>query len=110
MGCHPHKEKGEKMKKFMFLYYGFEDWVPTPEIKEAWGKWFASVGDKMVDSGSPFGPGREISHTGTKELPLGKESLTGYSIINADNMGEAEKIAKGCPIITAIRIYEAMSM
>jgi hypothetical protein len=96
------------MKKFVFLTYGFE--MPTQEIQDAWGKWFASIGDKMVDSGSPFGGGREISHAGTKELPLGKESLTGYCIINADNLDEAEKIAKGCPIITSIRVYEAMSM
>jgi len=64
----------------------------------------------MVDGGSPLGPGREISHTGTKELPLGMESLTGYCIINADNIDDAEKIAKACPIITSVRVYEANSM
>ena len=96
------------MKKFVFFHYGFE--TPTQEIQEAWGKWFASISDKIVDSGSPLGPGREISRSGTKELPLGKESLTGYCIINADNLDAAEKIAQGCPIITSIRVYEAMSM
>ena len=96
------------MKKFVFLSYGYE--TPTQEIQDAWGKWFASIGDKMVDSGSPFGAGREITHTGTKELSLGKEALTGYCIINADNIDEAEKIAKACPIITSVRVYEAMSM
>ena len=96
------------MKKFVIFHYGFE--MPTQEIQDAWGKWFASIGDKMVDSGSPFGAGREITHSGTKELPLGKESLTGYCIINADNIDDAEKIAKGCPIITSIRVYPAMSM
>ncbi len=96
------------MKKFVFFHYGFE--TPTQEIQEAWGKWFASIGDKIVDSGSPLGPGREISRSGTKELPLGMESLTGYSIINADSLDEAEKLLKGCPMITSIRVYEAMSM
>ena len=96
------------MKKFVFLYFGFEPL--TEEIKQAWGKWFVSIGDKMVDSGNPFGTGREISHTGTKELPLGVESITGYSIINAANIEEAEEIAQGCPIITSIRVYETMSM
>jgi len=38
------------------------------------------------------------------------ESLTGYLVINADSMDEAEIIAKACPIITSIRVYEAMSM
>ncbi len=96
------------MKKYVFVSYGFTE--PTREIQEAWGKWFASIGARMVDPGSPLGSGREISHSGTKELPLGMESLTGYCIINADNMDEAEKIARECPIITSIRVYEAMSM
>ncbi len=59
----------------------------------------------MVDSGNPFGAGREITHTGTKELPLGAESVTGYMIINADSLDEAEEIAKTCTIITSIRVY-----
>ncbi len=96
------------MKKFVFLHYGFE--TPTQEIMDAWGKWFASIGDKMVDPGSPLGSGREISRTGTKDLPMGMESLTGYTVINADSIDEAEKIAKGCPMITSVRVYEAMSM
>lgn len=96
------------MKKFVIFHYGFE--TPTPEIMDAWSKWFASIGDKMVDPGSPLGPGREISHSGTKELPVGKKSLTGYTVINAKSLDEAEKIAKGCPRITSIRVYEAMSM
>ena len=35
------------MKKFVIFHYGFE--MPTPEIMEAWSKWFASLGDKMID-------------------------------------------------------------
>ena len=96
------------MKKFIVFHYGYED--PTPEIMGAWGKWFESLGDKMVDPGSPLGPGKEISPSGTKELPLGTESLTGYTVIKVANMDEAEKIAKSCPMITSVRVYEAMSM
>lgn len=96
------------MKKFVFFYYGHMQ--PTEENKQAWRKWFASIGDRIVDGGNPFGPGREIKSTGTKELPVGMESLTGYSIINAESMDEAEKIAKACPSITGVRVYEAMSM
>ncbi len=96
------------MKKFVIFHYGFE--TPTQEIQDAWGKWFASIGDKIVDPGSPLGLGREISRSGTKELPVGMESLTGYTVINADSIDEAERIAKGCPMITSVRVYEAMSM
>ncbi len=96
------------MKKFMFLTYGFEP--PTEEIMDAWNKWFASLGDKLVDPGNPFGSGREITHNGTKELSLDLEAVTGYLIINAEDINEAEKLAKTCPIISGIRVYEAMSM
>lgn len=96
------------MKKFVFLYYGFE--TPTQEIKDAWSNWFASIGDKIVDSGNPFGAGREITRSGSKELPLDGGAITGYSIINAESIDEAEEIAKGCPMITSVRVYEAMAM
>ena len=96
------------MKKFVLLTYGYE--TPTQEIMDAWGNWFASIGDNMVDSSGPCGPGREITHNGTKDLPLGMESFTGYLIINAENLDDAEKIAKDCPIITSIRVYETMEM
>jgi len=96
------------MKKFIFLYYGYVE--PTPEIHEAWGKWFESIGDRLVDGGNPFGAGREITKDGTTQLSVDQEAITGYSIIRAENMDEAEKIAQSHPYITAIRIYEAMPM
>jgi hypothetical protein len=96
------------LKKFLLLTYGYE--TPTPEIQQAWGKWFSSIGNRMVDPGSPLGHGREFSHSGATDLPEGTEALTGYCIINADSFEEAETIAKDCPIITSIRVYEAGAM
>ncbi len=96
------------MKKFVLLAYGYEP--PTPEIMDAWNNWFEVIGDKLVDGGNPFGPGKEITHNGTKDLPHDLTAITGYLIINAESMDEALKIARGCPIITSVRVYEAMSM
>jgi hypothetical protein len=89
----------------MMLHFGFEK--PTQEIMAAWGKWFESVADKTVEHGG-FRGAREISHNGSKDLPMGMESITGYSIIRAENLDEAEKIARGNPFIASIRIYEIM--
>jgi hypothetical protein len=86
------------------LHYGYE--TPTKEIGEAWKKWFDTFGDKFVDSGTPFGTGIEIKAGETKHLAIDKEAITGYSIINTESMDEAEKIAKSCPSITSIRVYE----
>ena len=41
---------------------------------------------------------------------MGMESITGYSIINAENLEDAEKIAQDHPFIASIRIYEIMAM
>ena len=95
------------MKKFMFLHFGFEN--RTPEIMEAWGKWFESIADKQVGQGG-FSGGREISKSGTNDLPWGMESITGYNIIEAEDLDAAEKIAQGNPYIASIRVYEIREM
>ena len=91
----------------MFLHFGFEK--PTPEIMGAWGKWFESIADRIVDNGGHFSAAREISHSGTKDLPLGMESITGYTLVNAENLDEAEKMAQSNPYIASIRVYEIMA-
>ena len=95
------------MKKFVLLHYGFEE--PTEEIMKAWGIWFGSIADKAVDN-LGFSGGREISASGTKDLPWGMESITGCSIIEAESLDEAEKIARENPYVASIRVYEVREM
>ncbi len=92
------------MKRFMLLHYGFEK--PTPEIMAAWKEWFGAVADKTVEQGGFHGGAREISHSGTTDLPMGPDSITGYSIINAESLEEAEQIAQANPFIASVRVYE----
>jgi len=91
------------VNKYLLLHVGFEN--PTPEIMAAWGTWFESIADRTVDQGG-FGAAREISDAGTKDLPWGMDSITGYNIIQAESLDEAEKVAKDCPFIASIRVYE----
>jgi len=91
------------MNKYMMLHIGFEQ--PTPEVMEAWGKWFESVADSSIEHGGFMG-GKEITKDGTHDLPWSMDSITGYSIINAESLDEAEEIAKGNPFIASIRVYE----
>jgi hypothetical protein len=95
------------MKKYLLLHFGFEN--PTPEIMKKWGKWFESIADITVDQGG-FSGGREISNSGTRDLPWGMDSITGYNVITAASLDEAEKIAKECPYIASIRVYELREM
>ena len=96
------------MKKFIFLYYGHKP--PTPEVMDAWRKWFASVGSNFVDGGNPFGAAREITKSGMRDLSDETIPITGYSIVSAESIEAAEKLLEGVPIIDSIRIYEALPM
>jgi hypothetical protein len=100
------KRKETDVKNYLLLHYGFEK--PTPEEMDAWNKWFESIADKQVDRGGFHQGGREISHSGTKDLPFAKDSITGYTIIKAENLDEAEQIAQECPIVASTRVYEIM--
>jgi hypothetical protein len=100
-------KKEKKVKKFVFMHFGFEN--PTPEIMEAWHTWFKSVDDKTVENVG-FSGGREISKSGTKDLPWNMESITGYSVIEAESLDAAEKLAQTNPFVASIRIYEVRSM
>ena len=71
----------------------------------AWSNWFESVAGRQVDRGG-FRGGREISHSGTRDLPFEKDSITGYTIIEAESLDDAEKIAMECPIVASTRVYE----
>jgi hypothetical protein len=95
------------VKRFVLLHYGFEK--PTPKIMAGWGKWFEAIKDNIIDMGGHFSGGREISKAGIKDLPLGLESITGFTIVSADSLDDAEKMAQSNPYISSIRVYEVMS-
>lgn len=96
------------MKKFVLLYVGTRR-QPTPEAMEKVKKWFEILGERIVDSGNPLVPAKDITHSGIKELnEQENEEVLGYSIVNAESIEEIEKLAKDCP--TNIRAYEALPM
>lgn len=95
------------MSKYVFLFYGQSE--PTADVMTAWHEWFTSIGDKIVDSGNPFGPGREVTKAGSTDIAADMDPATGYSIVTADSLDEAEKLLVGCPAATA-RVFEAMPM
>ncbi len=95
------------MKKYIFLYSSTEE--PDMAKKQLWMDWFQSVGDKFVDAGNPLLPGVHVTEKGTHQIAQKSDTTSGYSIISAENIDEAEKIALGCPNQN-IRIYEALPM
>ena len=102
-------KKGSIMKKFLVLTYGYT--TPTPEVQQAWGDWFAAAGPHLADQGSPFSRGVQLTSDARTELSLDTpRPLTGYCILNAADLTDAESIVASMPIIDGVRIYEADSM
>ena len=95
------------MKRFMLMHFGFEK--PTPEIMEAWQKWFGSIAERTEENGGFHGGAREITRDGSRDLPMDLECITGYSIIKAESLEEAESIAKENPFVSSIRVYEIIT-
>ena len=87
----------------MLMHFGFEK--PTPEIMADWKRWFESIADRTVEN-IGFAGGREITRDGSRDLPWGPDSITGCTVINAESLDEAEKIAADNPFIAGIRVYE----
>ena len=96
----------------MLVYKGggemAQDEAARQQIMDAWGRWFGSLADGLVDGGNPFGPSASVSSSGT--VSQGASSgLTGYSIIKSDTLQQATESARGCPILAAggsVEVYE----
>ena len=85
-----------------------QDEAGRQQIMEAWGRWFGSLGDRVVDGGTPFGPSTVVSSS-TANGQAASSGLTGYSIIKADSLQQAAESARGCPIVLdggSVEVYE----
>jgi hypothetical protein len=96
------------MAKFMFIYRGGEENMAkmTPEeVQASLNKWGAWIGEAM-QKGWMTDPGDALTHEGRVVKPTlvtdgpfveSKEIVGGYSIVEADTLDGAAKLAKGCP-------------
>jgi hypothetical protein len=96
------------VKKYLVLFH--DQWDPKPEIMGAWQAWFARIGDRFIDSGTPLGTGVEVTRAGSRELAPTDAAATGYSIISAASREEAEALLADCPYASSVRLYESMAM
>lgn len=102
------------MAKYVFAYRG--GMVPETEeqvqkVMAAWTAWYGELGSSVVDGGNPFGPSLNVERGSTSEG--GSSALTGYTIVSADSLELAGKLAAGCPILDgggAVEVYEAVDM
>lgn len=100
------------MGKFVVVYKG-GDMGDSPEEQEAtmkaWMEWFGSMGAAVTDVGNPFGGSTSLSSDGSRGGAT--SCLTGYSIVEADDLDAAAVMASGCPNLAkggSLEIYEAL--
>jgi hypothetical protein len=76
----------------------------------AWGGWFGSLGQAVVDGGNPFGPSLSVASGGAVSEGTSSD-LTGYSVLAADSLAAVAELAKSCPVLAAggsVEIYETI--
>ncbi|MBV9544834.1 MAG: hypothetical protein JOY61_10690 [Chloroflexi bacterium] len=102
------------MPNYVLIYKGGamgQSEAERNQIMAAWGQWFGSLGQDVVDGGNPFGPSRSIGANGS--VGGGATSgLTGYSILKASNLDEATEKARGCPVLKgggSVEVYETFN-
>lgn len=90
------------MGTFLLTYHGDlasfpEDPAAAGEIHAAWGAWYGSIGENLVDAGAPIGDRSIVTRDGNGGTP----DVSGYTIITADDMDAAREIASRCPVLDA---------
>ena len=104
------------MPKFIFAYHGGK--MPETEEEGArvmaeWMAWFEQMGPAVVDGGNPVGPSSTVHPDGTISSDGGSNPLSGYSLVDADNIEAAIALAKDCPVLRAegsVEVAEAIEM
>ena len=105
------------MPKYILGFHGGGAMPTDPVVAEksmaAWISWYKSMGDAVIDMGTPalakktVAPGDRVVDGG------GANPLTGYSIIEAGTIDQAVTLAKGCPIYAAngsVEVAELLPM
>jgi hypothetical protein len=102
------------MGNYVFAYTG-GSMAETPEAQEAtmkaWMSWFETLGSAVVEGGAPFGPSTAVHADGRTGATAA--GLTGYSVIQADTLELAAKLAGDCPVLAAggtVEVYESLPM
>lgn len=101
--------KKSTKQEFMLLCRGGADMVDMPpaQQKEVMGAWFAWMG--ALEKRGHFQGGAPLDDTGSvvsgrqggtvKPFADSRLAVGGYILIQAKNLPEATKLAKGCPIL-----------
>lgn len=103
------------MPKYLLTYHGKPD-IETPEDgakhMAAWRAWSAGLGAAVIDPGMPVGMSKTITVNGVEDHG-GANPVSGITVLEADDMDAAIKMAQDCPHLggsATIEIAETIEM
>lgn len=99
------------MKNYMIMFHTDH---PIPEGgNEAFGKWFESISEHIVDGGNPFNPESQAQIKDGK-VTMDADSLAGYTVVKANSLEDAVTWSMTNPMANMpgceVRVYETMPM
>jgi YCII-related domain len=103
------------MAKYLLLYAGGkmpESEEETAQVMKAWDSWFSELGGALADGGNPFtSDSKTIASDGS--VTDTKATASGYSVIEANSLDEATKLAGGCPVLLGgaqVMVFESFNV
>lgn len=89
------------MSEFIFAYHGGS--MPESEEEGArvmaqWGAWMEGLGSAIVNPGAPVGDSKTVHSDGVND-DGGANPLSGFTVVKADTIDAAIKMAQGCPVL-----------
>ncbi len=100
---------------YLLLYSG--GGMPTTEaetqaVMKQWEIWFGQLGMNLVDGGNPFTQTTKTIDSSGKVGDGVSVMASGYSVIKANSMDEAVKLAQSCPVLKSgarISVFETIN-
>jgi hypothetical protein len=99
------------MSSYLFVYTQGTATDENRSSLEQWGAFFESLGPAVADIGKPVGEGTAVGAGGATGPT--RTGVTGYSVIEADSLELATKLAADCPMISdggTVEVFEALPM
>lgn len=102
------------MNQFLIIVKGSDHSTVSPEKMQqrmaAFGEWVQKVLDGRYVSGAPLEDGDARLLTSKTQIATdgpfveSKEMISGYMVINAENIEEATELTKQCPLLGEFRL------
>lgn len=104
------------MPKYLLTYHGGDADMPTDpaEIEAtmaAWGAWYGTMGEAVVDGGAPLSIHGAVGPDGSSpDVPA---QMTGYTLIEVADIEAAKVHAGNCPVLeggATVQVSECIDM